>query len=122
MRSSLGYALIRYSYDKLGRETKREFFDVDGAPVRTRVAVDTVEPDSNGQSFLNPGDLLMDYDGNEIVDTRVFYELELERGESRRELRVQRAGKLLTLDVPPGRLKGIETVDKVSPEAKKTGA
>ncbi len=121
-RNTLGYALVRFLYDKLGRETRREFFDVDGAPVRTRVAVDTVEPDSNGRSFLNPGDLLMDYDGNEIVDTRVFYELELESGESRRELRVQRAGKLLTVEVPPGRLKGIETMDKVSPEARKTGA
>ncbi|HEY9502221.1 MAG TPA: hypothetical protein VIR01_11390, partial [Pyrinomonadaceae bacterium] len=121
VRNALGYALIRYSYDRVGRETKREFFEVDGARVHTRVAVDTVEPDSNVQDLLKPGDLLLAYDGTEIVDTRVLQELELDRGENKREIRVLRNGKPLSLEVPPGRLQGIDITDRVSAEVRRTG-
>src|SRR5262249_24425021 len=115
VRTSLGWATVRYSYDGLGRESKQEFFDVDGAPVFTRVAIKEVEPDSKAQRLeLRVGDLILNYDGEEVIDTRVFYELELVKGERPRELRIQRDGKILSLDVDAGRLTGLELVAKVS--------
>jgi len=84
------------------------------------VAVDTVEPDSNVQDLLKPGDLLLAYDGTDIVDTRVLHELELDRAENDRSLRVQRQGKVISLKVPPGRIIGVVFVSKVSSETRRT--
>jgi len=115
VRTTVGWATVRYSYDGLGRESKQEFFDVDGAPVFTRVAIKKVEPDSKAQRVeLRVGDLILNYDGEEVIDTRVFDELELVKGERPRELRIQRDGKILSLDVDVGRLTGLELVAKVS--------
>jgi hypothetical protein len=111
-RSASGYARIRYSYDDLGRETKREFFDVDGAPLLTRVIIQKVEPDSASVD-LKTGDVIIAYDGQELADNRWFHELELTAGERRRQLTIERAGRILMLDIPAGRLMGIETDDRV---------
>jgi YD repeat-containing protein len=113
-RSAKGYARIKYSYDDLGRETKREFFDVDGAPVFTRVTIEKVEPDSKSRRVdLQTGDMIIAYDGQEVADNRRFHELELISGERRRQLTIERAGRILSLDVTAGRLTGLETADKV---------
>ena len=73
-------------------------------------------------SRLTGLDQILAYDGQDVPDTRVFDELELFGGERRREFRVQRDGKLLSVDIPAGRLRGMETVDKISREARKTDA
>ena len=123
VRNTLGYATIRYSYDSLGRESKREFFDGNGAPVRTSVTIDKLEPESSGQrAGLRVLDQILAYEGQDVPDTRVFDELELFGGERRREFRVQRNGKQLSVEIPAGRLNGLETVDKISREARKTDA
>jgi YD repeat-containing protein len=114
VRGAKGYAKIKYSYDDLGRETKREFFDVDGTPVFTRVTVEKVEPDSKSQrAGLQPGDMIIAYNGQEVADERRFHELELTAGERRRQLTIERASRILSLDISAGRLTGIETDDKV---------
>ncbi len=118
-RTPLGYATIRFSYDSLGRENKREFFDVDDKAVHTNVTVDKIEPGSNAErADLQIHDLILTYDGQTVPNTHVFYELELMRGEDSRALTVQRNGTVLTFDIPPGRLRGIELIDKSS---RKTG-
>ena len=67
-------------------------------------------------------DQILAYDGQDVPDTRVFDELELFGGERRREFRVQRNGKQLSVEIPAGRLSGLQIVDKISREAKKTDA
>jgi YD repeat-containing protein len=117
-----GYALIRLTYDDLGRETRREFFDVNGAPVHTRVTIRKFEPGSNGQRpGLEVGDLLLNYNGEDISNEYVFSELELVRGERRRELRIQRQGTVVTVELRPGRLQGLDLVDRVPLVSNKAG-
>ena len=119
-RNAYGFATIKFSYDDIGRETRWEYLDVNGRPVFTRVTVDKIEVDSKSQRIgLQVGDLILDYDGQEVADTRVFRELELVKGERPRTLTILRDGKDLSIDVPPGRLTGLETTDKVPSERKK---
>jgi YD repeat-containing protein len=109
-----GYAMKRFVYDDLGRETRREFFDVNGVPVHTRVTIRKFEPGSNGQGLgLEVGDHLLSYDGEDIGNTHGFSQLELVRGERRRELRIQRQGKVVSFNVAPGRFRGLKLVDSV---------
>ncbi len=112
-----GYATQHYTYDNLGRETTPLFFDVHGAPVHTRVAVKEVEPDTAGERYgLQVGDILLSYDGEEVPDIRTFFnELELTKGERQRELRLQRQGQEIRLEVLPGRLTGLTLVNRVPP-------
>jgi YD repeat-containing protein len=111
--SIYGYATIRYFYDEMGRETKREFFDANGALVSTHVGIDKVEPDTKSErSGLRVGDLILAYDGQEVPDVRVFNELELMRGERPRQITVQREGRILTLEVTAGRLRGLTLVER----------
>ena len=117
-----GYATKRYTYDDLGRETTPMFFDVHGAPVHTRVVLEKLEPDSNGQQRgLQVGDILVSYDGEDIRDTRTFRELELVKGERQRELRILRQDQEVSLTVPPGRLTGLTLVDSTPPTLTKAG-
>ena len=122
MQTVNGYAVSRYMYDDFGLETQRAFLDLNGAPVHTRVAVQDVEPDRNSQRFgLQVGDLIIGYDGENVRNKHVFDEFELVKGERPRELRILRQGKFVSIDVPPGRLQGLELVDRVPPEARKPG-
>jgi S1-C subfamily serine protease len=82
--------------------------------VVTRVTIENVESDSKSQrAGLQAGDVIIAYDGQEVADNRRFYELELIAGERKRQLTIERAGRILSLDVSAGRLTGIETDDKV---------
>ena len=122
MQTINGYAVSRYTYDDFGRETQRVFLDVNGFPVHTRVAIRDVEADTNSQRFgLQSGDLIIGYDGKDVRDTHVFNELELVKGERPRELRLLRNGKFMSIDVPAGRLQGLDLVDRVPPSASKPG-
>jgi hypothetical protein len=117
-----GFAIIKFVYDNLGRETTREFLNVNGAPVYTRCAIWEFKPGSNGQRLgLEVGDLLLGYDGEDIGNTHIFSEMELVRGERRRELRIQRQDKLVSLTVPSGRLQGLDLVDRVPFASNKAG-
>jgi hypothetical protein len=117
-----GYAGMRYTYDDLGRETMWTFFDVPGEPVHTRVVLEEVEADRTGeQNGLRVGDILISYDGDDIRDTRTFRELELTKGERQRELRILRQDYELRIQVPPGRLTGLELRDRVPPTLSKPG-
>jgi hypothetical protein len=117
-----GFAIIKFVYDNLGRETRREFLDVDGVLVHTQVAIWKFEPSSNGQRLgLHVGDVLLNYDGEDIGNTHIFREMEVVRGERSRELRIQRQGKVVSLTVPSGRLQGLDLVDRVPFGSNKAG-
>lgn len=117
-----GFATVRYTYDDLGREIRWTFFDVYGEPVHTRVVVQKVEADRAGeQNGLRVGDILVSYDGEDIRDTRTFRELELMPGERPQELRILRQDYELRLQVPPGRLTGLELRNRVPSTLSKLG-
>jgi YD repeat-containing protein len=117
IQATYGYATRHYTYDDLGRETTRVFRDIHGMPVHTRVAITHVDPDSNSQRLgLQVGDLILSYEGEDVGNTHVFNDFELVRGERRRELRFQRQNQVLTLTVHPGRLQGLELIDRVPPQ------
>jgi hypothetical protein len=117
-----GYASMRYTYDDLGRETMWTFFDVHGVPVHTRVVLEKVKPDSEGeQRGLRAGDILVSYNGDDIRDTRTFFELELMKGERQRELRILRQDYELRIQVSPGRLTGLELRDRIPSTLSKPG-
>jgi YD repeat-containing protein len=116
-----GYATMRYTYDDLGRETRRAFFDVNGVPVYTRVTIRKFEPGSNGQQRgLEVGDVFLSYDGEDVSNEHAFKELELVRGERRRDLRILRQGQVMSLTVDSGRLQGLDLVDRVPSTAHNT--
>ena len=117
-----GYATMRYIYDDLGREAMWTFFDVHGEPVHTRVVLEKVEADSTGEQHgLRVGDILVSYDGDDIRDTRTLRELELMKGERQREIRILRQGYELRIQVPPGRLTGLELQNRVPSTLSKPG-
>ena len=68
---------------------------------------------------MRSGDLILSYDGQDVIDTHMYAELELVKGERPRELRIQRDGKILSLDIDAGRL-GLDVLPRVAPEPKKT--
>jgi hypothetical protein len=70
---------------------------------------------------LQVGDLIIGYDGEDVRNTHVFEELELVKGERPREFRILRQGKFASIDLPPGRLQGLELIDRVPSEASKPG-
>jgi YD repeat-containing protein len=118
-----GYATMRVTYDDLGRETRRAFFDVNGVPVYTRAAIRKFEPGSNGEQLgLEVGDVFLSYDGEDVSNEHGFKELELVRGERRRDLRILRQGQVMSLTVDPGRLQGLDLVDRVPSTANKPDA
>jgi YD repeat-containing protein len=122
MQTINGYAVSRYIYDDFGRETQRVFLDLNEAPVHTRVATQDVESDTNSQRLgLQVGDLILGYDGEDVRNTHVFEEFELIKGERPRQLRILRDGTFVSIDVPPGRLQGLDLADRVPPESTKPG-
>jgi hypothetical protein len=111
-QSALGYASSKYIYDDFGRQTKSEFFDANGSRVSTHVRISEVEAGSIGErAGLRVGDVVVAYDGREVEGTSAFEERELQMGERPRRLTLKRDGKMVDLDLPSGRLRGIKTSD-----------
>jgi S1-C subfamily serine protease len=107
--------MVRYRYDEHGRETGRELLDTEGRKLEFKVGVDRVTRGSvAAETGLRVGDLILTYDGQTVSTSYQFTNtLELFRGDRARELRIERARQVLTLDVPPGRLHGLELAERV---------
>ena len=59
------------------------------------------------------GDVILTYDGQNVLSSHQFTNtLELFRGDRARELRIERAQRVLSLNVPPGRLQGLELAER----------
>jgi hypothetical protein len=113
MVSARGYARVSYVYDDSGREISRLFRNLTGGDVVVRPTVFRVVPDSNSARLgFREGDRIVAYDGESTSDEEDFRSrLELVKGERPREIRVARDGRVLSIDVPAGRLWGLELVD-----------
>ena len=110
MTNAFGYAVVTYNYDEYGRETGRALFSPARRPLALKVAVNKVRTGSvSDDAGLRPGDVLLTV-GGEAVETSYQFvsKLELFRGDRARELRLTRDERVISLDLPPGRLDGLE--------------
>ena len=113
--NAYGYSILRHRYDEHGRDTGRELLDTTGRPLPFKVGVDRVALGSVASDVgLKVGDLILTYDGQTVSTIDQFTNtFELFRGDRGRELRIERAGNVLSLDVPPGHLEGLELAERV---------
>ncbi|NOT27996.1 MAG: TIR domain-containing protein [Acidobacteria bacterium] len=118
--NAYGYSIVTFQYDEDGEEVSRAVLDTQRRPLDFKVSVDRTKPGSVAadRGFL-AGDLLLTYDG-QVVSTsfQVTNDLEMHGSDRTRELQVERAGRVLSLNVPPGRLDGLELVERVSTPAR----
>jgi TIR domain/PDZ domain len=116
IQNAQGFSTMRFSYDEYSREIGRAVFDVTGQKLDYRTVVDRVLPGSFAMEVgLRPGDVILTYDGEIVVNSHQFTNtLELFKGDRSRELRIARGTQILTLDVKPGRLTGLQLAERVS--------
>lgn len=113
-RGTYGYTKRKLVYDDLQREIARTYVDENDKPVRTQVVVIEVTPDTKAQRLgLQEGDIILTYDGEEVVNWRTFQDFETARSERQRELKILRNGNMLLIMIDPGRLLGLDYNDKV---------
>jgi len=89
--------------------------DTEGRKHPFVVGIDSITPGSVAADVgLKAGDAILTYDG-EAVSTSDQFTNKLERfkGDRGRELRIERAGQVLSLDLPPGRVHGLDLVERV---------
>jgi len=117
--NAYGYSILRHRYDEHGRDAGRELLDTTGKRLDFKVSVDRVARGSvASDAGLTVGDLILTYDGQTVSTIDQFTNtFELFRGDRARELRIERAGNVLSLDVPPGRLDGLELAERVAAPA-----
>src|SRR6202022_1074637 len=89
--------------------------DTDGRTLPFTVSVDRMAPGSVAEeSGLRAGDLIVAYDGQTVSTSDQFMnKVELFSGDRARELRIERDQRVLSLDLPPGRLHGLELAERV---------
>lgn len=110
-----GYSIVKYRYDEHGRENGRELLDSERRKLAFKVSVDRVAGGSvASEAGLKVGDVILTYDGQTVLTSDQFINtLELFRGDRSRELRIERGQRVLSLDVGPGRLHGLELAERV---------
>lgn len=109
VNNAFGYSTIKYIYDEYGQETGREIFDLAGRALPVVVTVDKVVSGSvAADSGFRPGDVILAYDGETVRTTHQFTNtLEVFKGNRGREVRVDRGGVIVALDISAGRLNGL---------------
>ena len=116
MQNAQGFSTLRFSYDEYNREIGRTVFDATGQKLEYRTVVDRVLPGSFAMEVgLRPGDVILTYEGEIVANSHQFTNtLELFKGDRSRELRIARGTQILTLDVKPGRLTGLQLAERAS--------
>jgi YD repeat-containing protein len=109
-----GYSTLRYSYDEHGRETGRELIDASRRSVTFRVVVDKVAEGSvAADAGFRAEDVIVTYDGEPVATSYEFdNRFELFKGDRRREVRVERGARIVGLDLPAGRMTGLQLAEK----------
>src|SRR5262249_15532450 len=89
-----------------------------------KISIDRIAPGSvASEAGLLPGDTILAYDGQAVSTIDQFTNtFELFRSDRARELRIERARSILSLDLAPGRLQGLELAERVSMSTDQTGA
>lgn len=103
--NSDGYARIAREYNALNQLTEINFYDAQGKRLVRRQAISTVTPDGQGARVgLQPGDVILSYGGEEVSLLSELQRLVHAPGTEARELKVRRAGRILSFKVQPGLL------------------
>jgi YD repeat-containing protein len=109
---TFGYARARFKYDGESNLISSAYTDIEGKSVATRPVwlyrADRTNPlDMAADLRLEAGDVLLTYAGEQVRCARMFLQRKrLERqGGERKELRILRNGKTLTLKIPAGALR-----------------
>ncbi|MFO0846797.1 MAG: hypothetical protein U0797_31270, partial [Gemmataceae bacterium] len=108
----VGYARVGFDYDADDHLTGSAYHDVEGHPVKTRVVwlfgSTRLAGTEGAAGQLEAGDVVLGYDGEEVRCARLFDQRKREESQegAPREVRVLRKGKLLTLRIPAGALRG----------------
>ncbi len=113
MTNAYGYSKLRYSYDEHGRETGRQLLDTSGRSVTFRVGLERVtEASVAADAGFRAGDVIVTYDGEPVATSYDFENrFELFKGDRRREVRIQRGVQIIALDLPPGRMTGLQLIE-----------
>jgi hypothetical protein len=112
-----GFARLTRRYDKHGTLIDEAFFGLDGRPLRLQVSVESLVPGGQAQRLgLRAGDVLLSYDGQEVVNrARLTRQRLTERPtDAPRELKVLRAGEIRTFAVSAGLL-GVMLAQRAAP-------
>jgi hypothetical protein len=120
VRNRYGCARCTIAHDAKGDVVSRNYFDVDGKPVNTRVVVQKVLSDGQAERLkLRAGDILVRYDNQPVTQIAEF--LRRRNGEAEtdkpRPLVVLRKGERIIVQAAPGSL-GVELGDVAIPQAK----
>jgi YD repeat-containing protein len=117
MTNAHGYSTLRYSYDEDGRETRRQLLDTSGRSLTFKVSVDNVDKASvAADAGFRVQDFILTYDGEPVATSYEFANrFELFKGDRHREIRVERGAQVIGLDLPPGRLTGLQLEEKAHP-------
>ena len=107
-----GYARLTKQYDEEGALLNITYYGIDGDPVTTHLMVAEIVPDGQAKAIgLEPGDIILSYDGKDGLNQTTFNRAVQAPGEGTRELHILRHGAVLTFQVQPGKL-GIGIVDR----------
>lgn len=101
-----GYARAQFTYDREGDLRASVYLDLDAKAVPTRIVWLYRTTDTGLK--LDAGDVFLTYDGKQVSCARLFAQVKRQekQGGQPKELRVERAGKPVSLRIPAGPLRG----------------
>ena len=107
-----GYTRLTKEYDEEGALLNSRYYGIDGDPITTHLMAEEIVPGGQAKAIgLEPGDIILSYDGKDGLNRATFIRAVQAPGEGTRELRILRRGEVLTFQVQPGKL-GIRLVDR----------
>jgi YD repeat-containing protein len=117
LHQSFHYARITWTYDDHYHQVDVAYFDASDKPIQLQVVVKAVGAGGQAERLgIQPGDVVVKYDGKEVANTPRFQAQTNDAGSrGPRKLEVLRGGKPLTFSISPAGLKHVECEDRLPP-------
>jgi hypothetical protein len=114
-----GFARFLVEYDRKRKPLELRYFDARGRPVEVEIVVDRVVAKSPADGMLEPGDVLLEYDGRPIRSSVGLSYLTGRAPDDRpkRRLTVRRGAETRTVSIPPGTM-GVQTTTRPLPSTR----
>ena len=108
------YSKVTFHYDTAGELEKAILWDLDGRELPpVEVTVIAVAPDGQAVELgLQVGDIITDYDGDEVPNSFVLQARVYAKGGRYRTLEIRRHGETMHFEVKPGEI-GVTVEDKI---------